>query len=181
MIFWHLGATLFIARYVFRDPDMDLRLVAAGSLLPDVIDKPIGSIFFNGTFETHRLFSHALVFPVVLLFAAVLATRHREALRKGLIAVVLGVFVHLLLDAAWVQTEAFLWPLFGWEFPPIPDSAFGPLLREMVTDPLVWVGEAVGIAYLVFLGVKRLGSREAVLGFVRTGRIPLPEREAASS
>jgi membrane-bound metal-dependent hydrolase YbcI (DUF457 family) len=180
MIFWHLGITLFIARYVFRDPDMDLRLVAAGSLLPDVIDKPLGSILFNGTFETHRLFSHALIFPVILLLGVVLATRRSGALRKALIAVVLGMFVHLLLDAAWVHTEAFLWPFFGWEFPPIPDSAFGPLLRNMVTDPLVWAGEAAGIAYLVFLAVRRLGSREAINGFVRTGKVPLLERAETS-
>ncbi len=40
MIFWHLGITVLIARYVFRDPNMDLRWLMLGSLLPDVIDKP---------------------------------------------------------------------------------------------------------------------------------------------
>ena len=40
MIFWHLGPTTLIVRYVFRDPAMDLRWVLAGSLLPDLIDKP---------------------------------------------------------------------------------------------------------------------------------------------
>ena len=180
MIFWHLGVTSLIARFVFRDPDMDLRLVAAGSLLPDVIDKPIGSIFFNGTFETHRLFSHALLFPVVLLFGVVAATRRGSTLRKPLIAVVIGAVVHLILDAAWVDSEAFLWPFFGWDFPPIADSAFGPLLHRMVSDPLAWAGEAAGLAYLVFLGVKRLGSRDEVRRFLSTGRIPIPERTAGA-
>jgi len=178
MILWHLGVTMFIARFVFRDPDMDLRLVAAGSLLPDVIDKPIGSIFFNGTFETHRLFSHTLVFPVILLIVVVAATRRGRARRKALLAVVIGATVHLILDAAWVGHEAFLWPFFGWGFPPIADSAFGPLLHRMVTDPLVWAGEATGLAYLVFLGMKRLGSKDEVRGFLSTGRIPIVERTA---
>jgi len=176
MILWHLGITLLIARYVFRDPDMDLRLVAAGSLLPDVIDKPIGSIFFNGAFETHRLFSHTLVFPMILLVVIVAATGRGSARRRALFAVVIGAAVHLILDAAWVDYEAFLWPCFGWGFPPVADSAFGPLLHRMVTDPLVWVGEAGGLAYLVFLGVKRLGSKDEVRGFLTTGRIPIRER-----
>ena len=61
MIFWHVGVTMAVVRYAFRDPAMDLRWVVAGSLLPDVVDKPIGSILFVDTFDSHRLFGHASV------------------------------------------------------------------------------------------------------------------------
>ena len=32
MLFWHVGATIAIARYTFRDDRMDLRMLALGAL-----------------------------------------------------------------------------------------------------------------------------------------------------
>jgi membrane-bound metal-dependent hydrolase YbcI (DUF457 family) len=117
VILWHLGGTVLIARYVFKDAAMDLRWLMFGALLPDLIDKPIASIIFHDTFGTHRAFGHALVFPVVLMTGVMIATRRGAAARKAAIAVVIGVFVHLILDAVWLSPDGFLWPLFGFEFP----------------------------------------------------------------
>ena len=175
MILWHLGATVLIVRYVFRDPDMDLRWVLAGSVLPDVIDKPIGSIFFHDTFGTHRLFAHSIVFPMLAFGVALVVTKRGTALRRGLIGLVIGVFVHLLLDAAWATPEGFWWPFFGWEFPRVLDSEFLSLLSRMVSEPLVWAGEVVGAAYLVFLGRRYLASAASLHRFFKTdGKVDLP-------
>lgn len=175
MILWHLGATVLIVRYVFRDPDMDLRWVLAGSILPDVIDKPIASVFFHGTFGTHRIFAHSIVFPMVGFAIVLIATKRGTALRRGLIGLVIGVFIHLLLDAAWATPEAFWWPFFGLEFPRVLDSDLVALLGRMLADPLVWAGEALGAAYLVLLWRRYLGTGGALRQFVRVdGRIGLP-------
>lgn len=173
MIFWHLGITLLVVRYVFRDPAMDLRWVLVGSLLPDVIDKPIGSIFFHDTFGSHRLFAHALVFPVTLLLVAMLATRRGTALRRGAIALVIGCFIHLVLDGVWTSPDGFLWPFFGFEFPRVPGSDFTSLVGEMIRSPFVWAGEAVGIGYLAVLWRRHLAQPGALGRFASTGRIPL--------
>ncbi|MGI9610679.1 MAG: metal-dependent hydrolase, partial [Acidimicrobiia bacterium] len=151
MILWHLGATVLIVRYVFRDPRMDLRWVLVGSLLPDIIDKPIGSVFFHDSFGTHRLVAHSVVFPIVALAVVLIATGRGSVIRQGLIGAVIGVFVHLLLDAAWATPEAFWWPFFGTEFPHVFDSDIASLLGRMLSDPWVWLGEAAGAGYLVLL------------------------------
>lgn len=173
MILWHLGMTLLIVRYVYRDPDMDLRWVLAGSLLPDVLDKPFGSVFFNETFQTHRLVAHSVLFPIVMLLVVIMATGRGSGIRKALIGLVIGVFAHLVLDAAWADPEAFWWPLFGLEFPHVADSAIGDLLRSMIRNPWVWAGEAIGLAYLVGLWRARLRDEGAVRRFIGTGRIPM--------
>ena len=175
MIFWHLGATVLIVRYVFRDPEMDLRWVLVGSLLPDVIDKPIGSVFFHNTFGTHRLFAHSIVFPMVGLAVVLVATRRGSRMRLGLLGVIIGVFVHLLLDAAWATPEAFWWPFFGWEFPKVFDSDLFSLLGRMVSEPLVWAGEVVGATYLVFLWRRYLAAKGQLRRFAKLdGRIDFP-------
>lgn len=165
---------MLIVRYVFRDPAMDLRWVIAGSLLPDVIDKPIGSILFHDTFGTHRLFTHSVLVPMLALGVVLLTTDRGSGIRKGLIGAIIGVFLHLLLDAAWASPEAFWWPLFGWEFPRVLDSDFLSLLGRMVSDPLVWIGEALGAGYLVFLWRRYLADEGELRRFVMTdGRVAL--------
>jgi inner membrane protein len=172
MILWHIGLTFLIARYIFRDPEMDLRWVAVGSLLPDIIDKPIGSIFFHDTFGTHRVFAHTLLLPLVAVGVILVATRRGSVVRRSLLYVSLGWFAHLLLDGVVVDYEQLLWPFFGTEFPFHSDSAFLDLLRRMVTDWRTWAGEAIGASYLVFLWLRRLDTKELRRDFVRTGRIP---------
>jgi membrane-bound metal-dependent hydrolase YbcI (DUF457 family) len=177
VILWHLGGTVLIARYVFKDGAMDLRWLMFGAVLPDLIDKPIASIFFHDVFGTHRVFAHTLVFPVVLLAVVMIATGRGGTARKASIAVVLGVFVHLILDAAWLSPDGFLWPFFGFEFPATAGSDFPTLLRSMVTNPLVWVGEALGAAYLALLWRRHLRERGALRRFARDGRIPLQRQD----
>ena len=175
MIFWHVGVTMAVVRYAFRDPAMDLRWVAAGSLLPDVLDKPIGSILFVDTFDSHRLFGHALAFPVVGLFVVLAVTRRGTALRKGLIGLVVGTLVHLVLDGAWADPEALWWPLFGFDFPQRVPASLAPLLRDMASDWRVWVGEAVGLLYLVYVWWVYLREEGAVRRFMaEDGRLPMP-------
>jgi hypothetical protein len=171
MILWHLGMTTLAVRYVYRDPGMDLRWVMAGSLLPDLIDKPIGAVLFTGTFQAHRLFAHAVAFPVILFLVVVAVARRGSRLRKGLLGLVIGSLFHLVLDAAWVSTEAFWWPLFGWWFPVQEPASLGPLLAEMVSDPLVWAGEVAGTLYLGYLWVTRLSGGEERARFLRQGII----------
>ena len=176
MLLWHVGGTALIARYVFRDGAMDLRWLALGAILPDLIDKPIGSILFHEVFHNHRIFGHALLFPVAGLIAALVVTRRGSAARKGAFAVVIGVLVHLVLDGAWTTPEGFLWPLFGWSFSVASGSDFPTLVRSMVAEPFVWVGEALGAAYLVYLRRRYLTGVDGVRSFLRTGRIPMPKR-----
>ena len=180
MFLWHIGATVALGRYVFRDAAMDLRWLAAGSILPDVIDKPIASILFNDTFHAHRVYGHTLAFPVLGLVAALVFPRRGSRIRKAAFAVVLGVFMHLVLDGAWTSPDAFLWPLFGWAFPTSSGSDFATLVRTMVTDPLVWVGEGFGAAYLIYLWRRHLNAPGALRRFLRDGRIPMPARTSGA-
>lgn len=173
MILWHLGMTTLIARYVFRDPAMDLRWLALGALLPDIVDKPIGSVFWNDVFHAHRLFAHTLILPVTALAAVMLATRRGTVARRAAIAVVLGWLVHLMLDGVWTSPEALLWPFFGLDFAQTTGSDLWSLVRDMIANPLVWAGEAVGGVYLIYLWRRRLSEPGSVRRFLGDGRIGL--------
>jgi inner membrane protein len=173
VFFWHLGGTVLIARYVFRDPKMDLRWLAFGALLPDIVDKPIGSIIWHDTFGAHRIYAHALILPVIALGAAVVFTARGSVARKTAVTVVLGWFVHLVLDGAWASPEAFLWPFFGFDFPIVARSDFATLVGDMISNPWVWVGEALGAGYLVYLWRRHLSELGSLRRFLRDGQVPM--------
>ena len=48
---------------------IDIRVLLLGSLLPDIIDKPVGLYFWRDTFSNGRIFCHTLLFLMVITLA----------------------------------------------------------------------------------------------------------------
>lgn len=176
MLFWHVGGSILLFRYLFRDPGVDLRFLALGAVLSDLIDKPIGRIIWADQFQTGRIYGHTLVFFVLVLTAVMLFTSRGTTPRQRGVALAVGVMFHLLLDGMWVTPETLFWPLFGWEFPTSVEDYWSGLLGRLFDDPLVLAQEAAGLVYLVYL-YRSSGlsdpARRATL--VSTGRLPARE------
>jgi len=131
---------------------MDLRFLALGALLPDLIDTPIGALAWT-SFQTPRLWSHSFLFGTAVMVLVLLLTRRGPA-RKRWMLLATGILLHLALDALWNQPETLWWPFLGFEFTGTGFASFGSYAIDVVTDPIVWVGEAVGLVYLVVLWRK---------------------------
>lgn len=171
MLFWHLGATLWLFRWIFRDPKVDVRFLLVGAILPDLIDLPVGTLILPDRYSTGELWLHSLIAPTIYMTVVLLTTR-RGRLRRAWMALGVGWLLHLLLDGMWVSQEAFLWPFFG-EIPP-GEAPFWPLAWERaLNDPWRWVKEALGLGYLVWLwialGMSRSERRSKTF---ETGRLP---------
>lgn len=172
MLFWHLGATVWLFRWIFRDPKVDVRFLLIGAILPDLIDLPFGTVLLADRYSTGELWSHSLIAPTIYMVIVLLATR-RGRQRRAWMALGVGWLFHLLIDGMWVNQEVFLWPFFGWEIPP-GEAPFWPLAWERaLSDPWRWVTEAIGLGYLIWLwralGLSDAGRRRSVR---ETGRLP---------
>jgi hypothetical protein len=134
VLLWFAGCSLVAVWQVFHDPAIDYRLVVAGALLPDALDAVLGG---------PRLL-HTLLASVVLLVAVMLGTRGRRGLRRRLLALPIGTFLHLVLDGMWARTVVFWWPAFGLSFgdgglPSLDRPAAVLVLQEMAgLVALVW-------------------------------------------
>lgn len=106
MVLWFAGLTFVLVWSVFRDTAIDYRLVMAGALLPDIVD-----VFFGGARVMHTLLA-----SVTVLVGVMVVTRGRRHLRRQLLAVPIGLFAHLVLDAMWARTGTFWWPILGGGF-----------------------------------------------------------------
>ena len=172
VLFWHLGGGLFLGRWIFRDPAMDLRVLALGAILPDLIDKPIGSIILVGYFQTGRIYAHTLLFGVVVLAGVMAVTRRGTAARRRWMALPIGVFLHLILDMP-LDAETLWWPLLGTQFPTFARGAFVDLVAYLLRSPWVVLQEFVGLGYLIALYRKlRLSEPDRRRILVVTGRAP---------
>jgi len=179
LLFGHLGITLAAAqtfeKVMFSRGKkrfaelIDYRLVLVGSLLPDIIDKPLGGLVFKATLGNGRIYAHTLIF-LLLLFGAGIFFWVKEK-RPEVLALSGGSFAHHLLDGMWRFPGTYLWPFYGWNFPKgDPEGWFRQWVENLLTDPWVYVPEIIGGIILFYFFGKLLYQKQ-VGKFMATGKI----------
>lgn len=173
MLLWHIGGTIAIVRYAFHDDRMDLRLLIVGAVLPDLVDKPLALFGFD-IWHSVRLVGHSLLFGACLMTGVLLLTR-RGRPRKRWMPLAVGVLIHLFLDFMWTDAETLWWPFLGTAFTETGATGVVDYTIGLLRSPWMWVGEAVGLVYLLTLSIRGgLRSLEGRRTFVTTGRIDVP-------
>jgi hypothetical protein len=89
---------------------------------------------------------------VGVLFAVMLTTIGRRLWRKRLLAIPIGMFVHLIVDGAFDDTKVFWWPVTGLSF---ADSRLPVVERGMFNIVL----EIAGLLLCAY-AVRRFGLRD---------------------
>jgi inner membrane protein len=147
---------------------LDFRMVLIGSLLPDIIDKPLGFLLLPElvNFNT-RSVGHSLSFNIMLLSSSLLLLGIAHG--RVLVTLALASMSHLLLDQMWRLPERFLWPLYGWHFPrgsTTLDEWLSFQLSGEWLDPL----ELMGLLFLTWFAIHLYRGR-AVLQFIKVGTL----------
>lgn len=142
VLIWFAVVSVIVVAEVFRSPLVDYRLVAAGSLVP-LLDVLIG----------RPTPLHTLAAPVVVMTAVMVTTMGRRLVRRRLLGVPIGMFLHLVLDGAWDRADLFWWPAFGFSLAdePLPEAR-GVTLRLLL--------ELAGVA-AAFVAYRRYGLGDA--------------------
>jgi len=148
----------------------DIRFILVGSLLPDIIDKPVGQVFFRETFSTGRIFSHSLLFVVVLGITGIYLYRRYH--KTWLTVLAAGSLMHLVLDTMWQNPQTLLWPFLGFDFKKIvlTDWVTHTIVTPITTRPAVYVPELVGLTVVVWFAWVLL-RRKTIFAFLRHGQI----------
>ena len=130
--------------------------IAIGSVLPDLIDKPIGNLLFADIFGNGRIFMHSLfIFCIFLLIGIVIWKRWAH---PGLMALALGLFSHQVLDLMWEDPKAWYFPLFGpFRYVQGGDFAFLLLQRDISIHSEWILAIAMVVAFILFLAFRQYG------------------------
>ena len=124
MLLWFAIVAPVLVAEVFRSPMVDYRTVALGALLP-LVEVVSGGITFV---------LHTLLGPVAALALVMGVTVNRRLLRRRLLGIPIGLFIHQVLDASWASRELFWWPAFGWGFDGSLPEASRPLALLLVLE-----------------------------------------------
>jgi hypothetical protein len=155
-----LGLGIFAAarRALGLRDAISLGWLALFALLPDIIDKPVGLIWWE--LGSRRLAAHSLLFAALTLVCVRLLWPHLSAYAWL-------VPVHLLLDQMWSSLHTFLFPFLGLRFDPdpLPPSLSGYIqliLWRLTHQPDMILGEFFGLAVLgLYLRAQRRRLRAA--------------------
>jgi membrane-bound metal-dependent hydrolase YbcI (DUF457 family) len=86
-------------------------LVLFGSVLPDLIDKPLGMVILSDSIGYGRIFTHTLLAAIILSAVGFAVWQWKRS--PVVLGVAVGVFAHQVLDLMWRRPDAWLFPLFG--------------------------------------------------------------------
>ena len=188
LVFGHVGITLGIATLIAGAADhkqarditkaswftslsryVDIRILLVGSLLPDIIDKPVGQYFFRETFSNGRIFSHTLLFLIILTaIGFYLFKRHHQVWMLTLAA---GTFFHLILDSMFIVPVTFFWPVLGFTFEKEElTNWLINIFRELFSHAGNYTSELIGLAVSLWFGVV-LVYRKNVSAFLKYGKV----------
>jgi inner membrane protein len=148
---------------------IDLRLLLIGSLLPDIIDKPLGHIIFRETISNGRTFCHTLLF--LLIISPIGIFIHRKTHKTWLIVLAFGTGIHLILDQMWRDPQTLFWPLLNVNFEKTDTSNWIPkMIHTLVINPGDYIPEAIGLGILLWAAFIVM-YRKRIWAFLRHGII----------
>jgi hypothetical protein len=155
LFFWFVGVGWLLVVAVFQSPALDYRLVLLGTIAP------LGDAVTGGPWVLHTLLA-----SVALLAIVMLATQRRRLVRRRWLGLPIGMFIHLVLDGAWANTDVFWWPAFGMSFG-------NDRLPEIDRGALSFLMEIAGMVALLYAWNRfELRDPGARSRFLRTGQLP---------
>jgi membrane-bound metal-dependent hydrolase YbcI (DUF457 family) len=150
-----IGLVIGLVAYQYLGDRRTIPLAALGSILPDLIDKPLGHIILSGSVDFGRIYAHSGLFFLAMMVVALAYQR-----RKGswiLLALVAGMFSHLVLDSMWQMPVTLFYPLlgeFGLHYFP---NYVGESLAREIGNTYEWVFAVASISMLMFTYQSHLG------------------------
>ena len=130
------GALLGLVIWHLADDRRAVPFCMAGSILPDLVDKPLGLLVPSVLGGGRTLFHTLLIVAIILLGTLILTLSASRWLGAG---VACAVLLHQLLDEMWMLPVSWFWPLLGpFQGQMIPGYLWTYLLYEM-TNPSEWL------------------------------------------
>lgn len=163
------GANGGASRFLTLSRKIDIRLLLLGSLLPDLIDKPVGQILFRENISNGRVFAHTLLFLVILSLVGFYL--YRQHGKSWLLVLSFGTSAHIVLDEMWLVPQTLLWPLYGSSFDKLDLTRWtGDIFYALFHEPAVFVPELIGLVVLLWLAWQIVRAK-SIYSFLRYGRV----------
>lgn len=192
LIFGHVGITTAVIKLYekaakIKNPKdnnfIDYRIVMVGSVLPDIIDKPLIQIIYGLKSHDGHFIAHSLIFSgwaIVIGIIILIINTNKSVFLLGICSL-----IHQIFDKMMVMPNVFFLPnvnsshfivLKRLEFihnVTIPIYTRSPYLRDVVIyfeKPYVFISEVIGIMSILYF-VCKLFINKGYIKFLKYGRL----------
>jgi membrane-bound metal-dependent hydrolase YbcI (DUF457 family) len=168
-----IGSIIGLVAFRYLKDRTVVVLTMVGSILPDLIDKPLGHIILNGSIDYGRIYAHSGLFLVGAIILGL--AYHRKRGSWIMMGLAIGVLSHFVLDSMWELPVTVFYPLLGdFGLHHFPNYVADSLAKEL-GSVYEWLFGASVLMVLLFT------YRDKLRGPVKkaAGRIPLVSRSLA--
>jgi membrane-bound metal-dependent hydrolase YbcI (DUF457 family) len=168
-----IGALIGLVAFRYVKDRKVVVLTMIGSMLPDLIDKPLGHIILQGSIDYGRIYAHSGLFLIAIVILGI--AYQKKSGSWIMMGVALGVLSHLALDSMWELPVTVFYPLlgdFGLHY--FPNYIAESLAKEF-GSVYEWFFGASVLAMLLFIFPDKL----RVAGKKAIGDVPLISRSLA--
>lgn len=167
LVFCHLwvGAVIGVLLSRYLKDDTALPVCCICSLLPDLIDKPIGHLIIS-EMQDGRIYCHTIFFVMVWILGSYLFFRSHKNFKAIILGGSCGILSHQLLDQMWEMSENWFYPFLG----PFPTMQFDNyfawgMMKELTTLSEWFFGSALLIMiYLTYNPSIRIWRSQTIPG-----------------
>ncbi len=150
-----------------RIGSIDYRIVLLGSLLPDIIDKPMWLFAGDQISLSGHDYAHTLLFNLVLFICGLVLIKYRKS---WLLVISVCSFIHIILDQMWSNPVTLFWPLLGLLPREVAAGWLSGVVRGLFSEPSAYIPEIIGLVIVLFFAC-RLIIRKSLINFIRSGAI----------
>jgi membrane-bound metal-dependent hydrolase YbcI (DUF457 family) len=150
-----IGVTIGLLAFRLLNDRRVVILTVIGSMLPDLIDKPLGHIILNGSVDFGRIYAHSGLFFIAVLIVGIAYQK-----KKGtwiMMGLAVGILSHFVLDSMWEMPVTLFYPLLGdfgvHHFP----NYIGESFWKEIESAYEWMFGASVLSTLLFTYRDRLG------------------------
>ena len=160
MLFWFVATAVLSVHVVFRDVAFDHRLLIVGAVVPVA----------GGLLGPTSAVLLSMIAPVAVLVVVMAATAGRKPIRRTLLGLPIGMFLHLVFTGSWTEGQRFWWPTLGGS---TADIASPVVSRGLWNLPLELLGFLLLVSMLRRAGLDGVDRRRA---FIARGTLDLSGR-----
>lgn len=157
-----IGLIIGFILYEFLHDRTIIVFVAIGSILPDIIDKPLGHIILGSTLDNGKIFYHSFIIVLLFFITGLLVWKWYKS--HSFLVISLGIFLHQIVDLMWKRPVNWYYPLLGpYQIEAHKDYFLNALVAELtsVTEWFFFIA-ILTLACLLYINMNQ---QKAVVDF----------------
>jgi membrane-bound metal-dependent hydrolase YbcI (DUF457 family) len=142
----------FILYEMYHDQNA-IVFCSLGSVLPDIVDKPLGHIVLTSVLDNGKIYFHSLIIFLLFFMTGILVWKYYRS--HSFLYVALGIIIHQLVDLMWKRPVNWYYPFLGRYQVEVHQNYVVQVIITELTSPTEWIF-FIGILVILLVAAIRI-------------------------